>query len=511
LIIAGILVYPKIFKQNRLEKLRSSGERIPVTVMPFENMTNGTTWNIWQEGIQDILVTYLSNSQEDLKVRQTESINGFIRDKGYTNYASITPSIAKNIFRKLDADVFICGSINQSGFTIRINAKLTDARTEDIIKSFQIDETADKILPVIDSLSGMISKFLIITKLGKEMEYDFQQIASTGPPDAYRYLAYGDDAFFIKRDYPSAVKFYAQALSTDSNFTAPAFKLSFAFVFQDQYDEAKKCLTKAYRVRDQMSMQQKLFVNYAHAWLFETPYDEIKYSKQTLEFDDQMPFVLESLGLSFEKLFQYDKEAIAYEKTLKIYKKWGVKPPWVFSYIQLGTAYHFTGNYKKERKLYNKADKDFPDVNLLIRRQAILSLTEGDEKKAKEYIDKYISIRKEQLASEAAIATSLGGIYEDARILDKAEEYYRQALSLQPENPDRYNELAWLLIDKDLNIAEGLKIIDKGLELNPNDYYSLDTKDCGLYKKGKYEEGLELIERAWNLKPVYDHEVYLHL
>ncbi len=53
LIIAAIFAYPKIFKQNTLEKLRSSGERISVAVMPFQNMTNDTTWNIWQDGIQD--------------------------------------------------------------------------------------------------------------------------------------------------------------------------------------------------------------------------------------------------------------------------------------------------------------------------------------------------------------------------------------------------------------------------------------------------------------------------
>ncbi len=73
LIIAAILAYPKIFKRDTLEKLRSSGERISVAVMPFQNMTNDTIWNVWQDGIQDNLITSLSNSEE-LKVRQTESI-----------------------------------------------------------------------------------------------------------------------------------------------------------------------------------------------------------------------------------------------------------------------------------------------------------------------------------------------------------------------------------------------------------------------------------------------------
>jgi adenylate cyclase len=42
IIVVGVLAYPKIFKRNTLEQLRSSGERISVAVMPFKNMTNDT-------------------------------------------------------------------------------------------------------------------------------------------------------------------------------------------------------------------------------------------------------------------------------------------------------------------------------------------------------------------------------------------------------------------------------------------------------------------------------------
>ncbi len=272
LIVAGIIAYPKLFKHNTLEKLRSSGDRITVAVMPFQNMTNDTTWNVWQEGIQTNLISSLS-SAEELKVRQTQTVNSLLQSKSLTNYASITPSVASNISKKLGADIFIYGSINQAGATFRINAQLTDSKTEDIIKSFQVDGTADKILPVIDSLSRIINRFLIITKLGKELSPEFQSIASTDFPEAYRYLIYGDDAFFLKRDYPSAAKFYSQALTIDSNFTIATIKLSIDLYFLGLFEEAKKCLMSVYEARDKMSMQQKLFVNYIYAFLFETPYD----------------------------------------------------------------------------------------------------------------------------------------------------------------------------------------------------------------------------------------------
>ena len=510
LVITAILVYPKIFKQNTLEKLKSSGDRITVAVMPFQNMTNDTIWDVWQDGIQANLISSLS-SAEELKVRQTQTVNSLLQSKSLTNYASITPSVASNISKKLGANIFIYGSINQAGTTIRINAQLTDSKTEDIIKSFQVDGTADKILPVIDSLSRKINRFLTITKLGKELSPEFQSIASTDSPEAYRYLIYGDDAFFLKRDYPSAAKFYSQALTIDSNFTIATIKLSMTLYFQGLFDEAKKCLMSVYEVRDKMSMQQKLFVNYIYAFLSETPYDEIKYLKQCLEYDDQMPFVIESLSYSYNRLFQYYKEIEGYEKALKIYKKWGSKPPWIYSYIQLGTAYHKTGQYNKARKLYKKAEHDFPDDPLLIIRQATLSLTENDTASANKYIGNYISLSKERSISDASIANNLALAYKEAGILDRAEKYYRQALSLEPENPIRMNNLAWLLIDKDRNIAEGMKLIDTALELTPDEYYMVDTKGWGLYKQGKFKEALEFIQKADSLKPIYSHEIYLHL
>ena len=133
--------------------------------MPFQNLTNDTTWNVWGRGIQDILITQLSNSGS-LEVIQNLSINNLIDAENPDNYALITQSSARNVSKKLNANILISGSINQAGATIRINAQLTDSKTEDIIKSFQVDGIADKILPVIDSLSRIINRFLIITKLG---------------------------------------------------------------------------------------------------------------------------------------------------------------------------------------------------------------------------------------------------------------------------------------------------------------------------------------------------------
>ena len=86
-----------------------------------------------------------------------------------------------------------------------------------------------------------------------------------------------------------------------------------------------------------------------------------------------------------------------------------------------------------------------------------------------------------------------------------------KTLTFEPGNPDRLNNLAWFLIDIDQNINEGMELIDKALELSPDEHYMLDTKGWGLYKLGKYKEALELLQKSWDLKPIYSHEIFLHL
>ena len=71
--------------------------------------------------------------------------------------------------------------------------------------------------------------------------------------------------------------------------------------------------------------------------------------------------------------------------------------------------------------------------------------------------------------------------------------------------------LAWFLIDNDLNVDEGMDLVNKALEIITENWYNLDTKGWGLYKQGRYEEALDVLKYAWELRPLYDHEGYWHI
>jgi TolB-like protein len=515
IVIAAIIGYPKIFKKDPLEKLRSSGERISVAIMPFQNMTNDTTWNVWQDGIQNELITSLTNSEE-LKVRQIESIYSLIQNEGHVKYASITPSVASRISQKLDANIFIYGSIKQSGTAIRLNAQLIDPETEEVLKAFQIETFAkeENIFKVVDSLSFIIRNFLILTVLEKKLPGSdvIQPYLSTNSPEAFRYYLNGMKAF-LKRDYPTSRNWFLQSLTIDSSFLSPAIMISFSYEYQEMYEEGREWCLKIYNKKDQMTMLQKIQVDYLYAVLFETPYEEIKFLKQLIELEPEYPQHYFHLGISYNILSLYDKAIPEFQKALEIYKKWDTKPVWIYNYTALGYAYHKTGEYKEEKKTYKIAEKDFPDDPDLITSKTLLAFAEGDTIEAEQYIEKLKSILNANSISEAQIAFRLGRLYEDAGVWDKAEKYIRQSVSLdstlQPFNPDRPGYLAWFLISTGRNINEGMELIEKFMKVYPENSYYMATKGWGLYKQGKNLESLELLEKARELRNDYLHSLYL--
>ena len=404
-------------------------------------MTNDTTLNIWQDGIQFNLITSLSNSA-DLRVKQTESVNGLLKSKGVVNYASITPSIAKTISQNLDANVYIYGNINEAGGKIRLNAQLIDSKTEEVFKSFQAEGTISDILKITDSLASIIKNFLVISSMKKEISREFQS-GTPNSVEAYKAFILGYKAYF-NYDNNSAVKFFTQAIQIDSGFTYAYFWLSVAYADQRAFDQADKWSVKVYEKKEYLPFEQKIWANWIYAKYHEkSKTEELKYAKQLLEIDDQVPLTHWAVALPYYELHQYNNAIPEMEATLNIYKKWNTKPLNSAFYIFLINSYQETGRYSEEQDLLKKAMTDFPDDLRLIKCQTILLLTVKDTVAADRSIKEYIALSGDNDVSEAKIVNELANIYSSAGMNDEAEKYYRREVVLEPDNPDWLNAMAF--------------------------------------------------------------------
>jgi len=336
---------------------------------------------------------------------------------------------------------------------------------------------------------------------------------TTKSPEAYRYFIYGNLAFY-RNDFVTAREWYLQALAYDSSFYKPMAKIATAYYNEGNLEAGREWCNKYYVRKDRYNMRDRIAANSLYALFFGTQYDRIKYLRQLLDLDNQNALTWFNIGDAYLEMMQYDKAIPEFEKALSLFHQFGTRPYWLAFYSELGIAYHMTGQYVKERKLYKQAESDFPGDPDLLDQQAWLELTLGHEKEAKFYLDKWLASRHEQSWTEDHINSNMAYIYTMANQYNKAEEYYRKALTLEPEKVLRLNNLAYFLIDNNRNITEGFLLAEKALQSDPENYYSMHIKGYALFKKGKYRQALEWMEKGWALrmkKSIYHHRTFLQI
>lgn len=511
--VIGFLLYKKIHKSELTDSLISSDGRISIAVMPFQNRTNDTIWDVWQNGIQNEVVAFLSNYVE-LKLKQPESIDGLLKSQGISSYASITPSFARSISKQIGASTFVYGTIIQAGTYLRVTAELTDTRTKEVYRSYQIERPANEefIFQIIDSLSVQLKNFLLLTVLEKDLLPENRYLTFARSPEAYRYYADGLKAF-LREDFTGAIDLYSRALAVDSNCLFAASDMSYAYGALGKSDQKRKWILWIYRKRDIMTPIQKNFTEFTYENNFGTPEEALKCLNRVQEYDPEANYHY-LLGLQYLNLNQINQAVIELEKNLDIYTKLNPSQAIDWDYEALGLAYHKAGRFKDENKLYNRALKHFPESPELNYRQAVLSLTVGDTAASNRNVERYRSLLKVGAATEADIAAKLAELYSETSYQEKAEDYYRMALSLEPDNAGKIRDLSYFLIDKERNIDEGLALADSALRAEPDDFRFMHIKGWGLYKQGRQQEALELLQKSWDLRmeyAVYDHTAFIHL
>jgi tetratricopeptide (TPR) repeat protein len=102
-----------------------------------------------------------------------------------------------------------------------------------------------------------------------------------------------------------------------------------------------------------------------------------------------------------------------------------------------------------------------------------------------------------------------GALAERQKHYDPAEQFFRQALDLDPSNAMVLNYLGYMLADKGLKLPEALRMTRKAVQLEPMNGAYLDSLGWTYFKLGNYElaeENLrQAVERDQTDPTVHDH------
>jgi adenylate cyclase len=523
--VVVILAYPKVFNTNKSQFDRMLEKKKVIAVLPFMNNTGDDAYDHWEYGISELMISSLSTSNE-LTVIDNQTITDVIQNVENIQTASIGPDIAKQVASAIQVKSYIYGNYLMAGSTFRINLKLIETKTNEVLKTVYVEGKTDSIFSMADVLSHAIMDYLEITLIGEGTDLETTDYITTSSPEAYKYFIQGMEDFWTGN---GAARDFRKAIEIDSTFTSVYFFASIYLLSLDHFNLAKENMLKAYEGKDQLPEKMQLWLEAFKAqYLEKNPRRAIAYFKQVSEIDPLSRLNWYWLGSTNMQIEKYEEALLSFQQVLKLNKHFG---PWrnQLFYKDLGTTYLQLKKYKKAQKLFREGTLLLPDVIEILRSQAVCALLQNDTNSANQYIDQFKSSYRNignNYYPEAWITANVGRIYLDAGQINRAEELLRQALEMRlvegpaidTVNPGNhlfwyYHLLGSLLIENKIQFDEGMNYLQKTMvlakEVSPEHHpFLLHSLGSGYYKQGKYEEALQALKQADKNMSMYDHTRY---
>ena len=98
---------------------------------------------------------------------------------------------------------------------------------------------------------------------------------------------------------------------------------------------------------------------------------------------------------------------------------------------------------------------------------------------------------------------------EKANRLDDMERLLRQIIATKPDHFHAYNALGYALADRGLRLPEAKQLIEKAVELQPDDAYIQDSLAWVEFRSGNAARALTILQAAYKARP--DPEIAAHL
>ncbi|HXJ09282.1 MAG TPA: tetratricopeptide repeat protein [Burkholderiales bacterium] len=98
---------------------------------------------------------------------------------------------------------------------------------------------------------------------------------------------------------------------------------------------------------------------------------------------------------------------------------------------------------------------------------------------------------------------------EKMKRFDVLESNLRKLMQVKPDHAHAYNALGYSFAERNTRLPEARKLIEKALELAPDDYFIMDSMGWVLYRQGDLKGAARELQRAYDGRP--DAEIGAHL
>ena len=336
----------------------------------------------------------------------------------------------------------------------------------------------------------------------------------TDPAIAAAATAAADQALQLKPDWDRAALLKADILAKGSPDAATAFLKQFLattpdaravsgalaqlYVEQKRFGEARAIFQKLWEEEPEdrefefaiaaISLQMK---DYATAQKLLEELDKVGYGESGV-----VPFYLAQLA---EETKHYDEAIARYREVTEGDRAWLAK-------LRIGAMMAKKGDVAAARKYLDELQPESAERRVeLAQAEAQLMRDAGDFKAAYAIL----AAALERQADSVDLLYDVAMVAEKLDRIDEVEARLKRLIELKPDNAQALNALGYTLVDRTPRTAEGLKLIEKALQIAPDDPFILDSMGWANYRLGKLDDSEKFLRRAFGDQA--DPEIAAHL
>ena len=244
-----------LFSGGNVNTLQAQGNSL--AILGFENKTGDESYDWLKTGLPEILLTDLSQTPS-LKVISNERILDCFPDRK----AEHTHEECVKAAQSLGAAKLLSGSFYRLGDKIRIDARLEDVATGNIILAEKV--IGADAFSLVDSLTAKLAASLNIENtegMGNVTLY------TSSSEEAYKHYLTGLGQFMEDRN-EEARESFNKAIEIDSTFAMPYLRIGMSYIFEGRTVQGQEYFRKAKKYENRLPQRDRNLLDvYSDLWL----------------------------------------------------------------------------------------------------------------------------------------------------------------------------------------------------------------------------------------------------
>jgi tetratricopeptide (TPR) repeat protein len=169
--------------------------------------------------------------------------------------------------------------------------------------------------------------------------------------------------------------------------------------------------------------------------------------------------------------------------------------------LRMARTLHTLGRKDQCYQLLQQLADAQPERTEALVELADLARSDEEYARAETAYSKAIARIKTPQPEDWTLFYARGITYERTKRWPQAEADFLHALKLQPDQPYVLNYLGYSWVDQGINLDRAKSMLNRAVELRPNDGYIVDSLGWVYYRLGEYNNAVERLERAVELEP----------